>query len=233
MNSVRSTQHRWLAVACSGFILALSILPSAPALAADVLGLYVGGAIGQAQVDAGSLPNPSPLAGAPPTFGSFNENHSAYKVMVGVRPVSIVGAELAYIDFGHPGGIVGTIPTGVGIVSEIPVSADVNMKGPAAFGVLYLPVPVVDIYVKAGLARLQTTGTTTFTVPAPYAACVTTGGTHCQFSRNFDLTNTGLAGGAGVQVKFGSLAVRGEYERFSAAGGNPGLFSIGLTWTFL
>jgi hypothetical protein len=26
--------------------------------------------------------------------------------------------------------------------------------------------------------------------------------------------------------------VRGEYERFNAAGGNPGLFSLGFTWTF-
>jgi hypothetical protein len=33
--------------------------------------------------------------------------------------------------------------------------------------------------------------------------------------------DTGLEVGAGAQFKFGSLAVRGEYERFSAAGGNP------------
>jgi len=30
-------------------------------------------------------------------------------------------------------------------------------------------------------------------------------------------TNVGFAGGAGVQFKMGSLAVRGEYERFNAA----------------
>jgi hypothetical protein len=32
-------------------------------------------------------------------------------------------------------------------------------------------------------------------------------------------TNVGFAGGAGAQFKIGSLAVRGEYERFNAAGG--------------
>jgi hypothetical protein len=29
------------------------------------------------------------------------------------------------------------------------------MKAAAAFGVLYLPVPIVDVYIEAGLARLQ------------------------------------------------------------------------------
>jgi hypothetical protein len=97
--------------------------------------------------------------------------------MVGLRPISLVGAEVAYVDFGDPNGTVGTIPLG----GAVPISADVKMKGAAAFGVLYL----------------------------------------------------GLAIGAGAQFKFGSMAMRGEYERFSAAGSNPSLFSLGLTWTFL
>jgi hypothetical protein len=45
-------------------------------------------------------------------------------------------------------------------------------------------------------------------------------------------TNTGFAGGAGAQFKMGSFAVRGEYERFSAAGGNPSLLSVGVIWKF-
>jgi hypothetical protein len=73
----------------------------------------------------------------------------------------------------------------------------------------------------------------TFRLPAPYATCVMEGGPSCQFSKRYEVTNTGLAAGAGAQFKFGSLSVRGEYERFSAAGGNPSLFSLGLTWTFL
>jgi hypothetical protein len=149
--------------------------------------------------------------------------------MVGLRPISLVGAEITYMDFGHPSGTVGTIPLG----GAVPISGDVKMKGSAAFGVLYLPVPVIDIYVKAGLARLQTTENVTFRLPAPYATCVIEGGPSCQFSKRYDVTNTGLAAGAGAQFKFGSLPVRGEYERFSAAGGNPSLFSLGLTWTFL
>jgi hypothetical protein len=40
------------------------------------------------------------------------------------------------------------------------------------------------------------------------------------------------AGGGGAQYKFGSWAVRAEYERFNAAGGNPSLLSAGVTWAF-
>jgi hypothetical protein len=57
---------------------------------------------------------------------------------------------------------------------------------PAALGVLYLPVPVVDIYVKAGLARLQTTANATFTLTALYATCVIQGGPNSQFSKSYD-----------------------------------------------
>jgi hypothetical protein len=46
-------------------------------------------------------------------------------------------------DYGHPSGSFGRYP------------ADVTMKGGSAFGVLVLPIPIVDIFVKAGLARVQ------------------------------------------------------------------------------
>ncbi len=209
-------------------ICVLGYVACAPASAVDVLGLYAGGAVGQARVEAGNLLDPGAAFGTTPTSGNFKRNHSAFKVMVGVRPISLVGAEVAYLDLGHPGGITGTIPIG----GAVPISTDVTMKGSAAFGVLYLPVPIVDVYVKAGIARLQTIENSTFTLSAPYGTCVIGGGPHCQFSSRQDVTNTGFAGGAGAQFKFGSLAVRGEYERFGAAGGHPSLFSLGLTWTF-
>jgi hypothetical protein len=134
--------------------------------------------------------------------------------MVGFRPIRLVGAELAYLDFGHPSRHVGFIPT------------DVSMRGAAALGILYLPVPVVDIYVKAGVARLQSTVTATSVCP-PGAYCVVIPTTTAVSS-----ANVAFAGGAGVQVKFGSFAVRGEYERFNAAGGHPSLLSLGAVWTF-
>ena len=196
----RARSFKWAAsLAC----LMVSALPITPARAINPLGFYVGGAVGQARVDA-TAPNAS----------GFRENHSAFKVMVGVRPISVIGAELAYADFGHPSHLNGFLAT------------DVTMKGASAFGIFYLPVPIVDIYAKAGVARLRSTATISFVCPAgqvcpavPYYAPI---------SR----TDVGFAAGAGAQLKIGGLAIRGEYERFNAAGAYPGLFSVGLMWTF-
>jgi hypothetical protein len=206
--------------------IAIATLPLAQAKAIDVLGIYAGGAVGQGRVEANNLSSPSALV---PTLGEFKENHSAYKVMIGVRPISIVGAELAYVDFGHPSGAVGAGAVGIPAVN-VTASADVTLKGPAAFAMLYLPVPIVDVYLKAGEARLQTNTNATVTLTGPIFCVV--GHPTCQFSQSNSTTNTAFAAGVGGQVKLGAVAVRGEYERFNAAGGNPGLFSLGFTWTF-
>ena len=154
---------------------------------------------------------------ANPYPGEFEEKHSAFKVMVGVRPVSLVGAELTYIDLGHPSGNVFKYP------------ATASLKGPAAFAVLYLPVPVIDVFLKAGVARLQ----------SDLSGLVADGSNVCLVGQpcgaapfRLNRTNTSGAGGAGAQYKLGSWALRAEYERFNAAGGNPGLLSLGVTWTF-
>jgi hypothetical protein len=175
---------------------------SGPGQAVDLVGVYAGGAFGQAQVEAGT-----------PTFGSFKKDHNAYQLMLGVRPISPFGVEVDYLDFGHPSATVGGWPT------------DLTMKGEAAFAMLYLPLPILDLYVKAGMARLQSQlrTVTTFTCTTMNPGC------NIFVVKN---TDSHLAGGVGVQVKLGSWTVRGEYEGFSVAGGTPGLAAIGLMRTF-
>ena len=171
--------------------------------AGDLLGLYVGGAAGKAQVEATA-----------PYVPNFHENHAAFKLFAGMRPISLMGVEIAYDDFGHPNRHNGFLAT------------DVSMKGESVFGVLYLPVPIVDIFLKAGLARIDSTATTKIVCPLGYLCPALA-------SPEPDRrTNVGFAGGAGAQFKIGSLAVRGEYERFNAAGGNPSLLSVGIIWKF-
>ena len=184
------------------------------AVAENALGFYAGAAVGESQVDTSS----GGLAAIGPP-DHFRENHSAFKVLAGIRPLSTLGAELAYFDLGHPSGSLGGAP------------ADATMKGTAAFAVLYLPVPLVDVYLKAGAARLQSTinGTVSQACPGgsvPICPPPTV-------PLRVDRTNTNFAAGGGAQMKFGSLGVRAEYERFTTVGGNPGLVSLGLTWTFL
>jgi opacity protein-like surface antigen len=196
--------RRSTSIAATFVILAAALLQTRHALAGDLLGLYVGGAVGQSQVEANV-----------PSVGDFKENHSAFKVIAGIRPISLIGAELSYIDFGHPSGNINSAPS------------DVSEKGADAFGVLYLPVPVVDVFVKAGLARLQSTANS---VRIGFGGCPIIN-PNCALFR-LDRTNTSFAAGAGAQFKLGAFAVRAEYERFNAAGGNPSLVSLGFTWTF-
>lgn len=189
-------------------VMLFALLPVRRALADGPLGLYVGAGIGQARVEA----DPAGLTGVSiPSLNNFREDHSAYKAIVGVRPLSLFAAELSYIDLGHPR------------VTGLPAltSADVSISGLTVFGMLFLPVPVVDIYLKAGLARLDG------------RIKVTTCGVDLCQSAHASPTNTGLAGGAGVQLKLGGWAARGEYERFNVAGGNSGVFSVGVTWSLL
>jgi hypothetical protein len=184
--------------------LLLIAVPDRLSHAEDLLGLYVGGAAGKAQVEA-----------AAPYVPNFRENHAAFKLLAGIRPISLVGVEIAYDDFGHPNRHSGFL------------ASDVSMKGESVFGVVYLPVPVVDIFLKAGLARIDSTATTNIVCPLGYLCPALA-------SPEPDRrTNVGFAGGAGAQFRIGSFAVRGEYERFNAAGGNPSLLSVGVIWKFL
>jgi opacity protein-like surface antigen len=170
--------------------------------------MYVGGAVGQSQVKADAPADSFDSS-------SFKENHSAYKFMAGIRPLSPFGVEVAYVDLGHPHGRLGGLP------------ADVTAKGTAAFAVFYLlPVPILDVYAKLGVARLQTTVSGAFE-----GAC--NPGCAPASPYRLDNTTTSYALGAGVQVKLGAWAVRGEYEAFDTKVGRPGLATLGVTWTFL
>ena len=188
--------------------------PSGNAVAEDLLGLYVGGSIGQARVEGSAS---QVLGDIAPTTDTENidKKHTAWKTMLGVRPISLLGAEIDYVDFGKPSGTLFGNP------------ANISIKGAAGFGVLYLPVPIVDVYVKAGIARLEST--INGSICSPCACDIPI----CRYSFQMNRTNTSGAGGVGTQYKFGSWAVRAEYERFAAGGGHPSLLSAGITWSFL
>jgi len=205
----------------------MATLLDARAAVADVLDLYVGGAVGQGRVDVSNLSNPS-VIDVPPV-SSFKENHSAYKAMAGVRLVSLFGVEVDYLDFGHPNTTVPMAQTIVGVN----VVADAKLSGSAAYALFYLPIPVVDVYIKGGVARLDESATVTATYGAPLGTCVIQAAPNCQVAQHYSTTTTGLAAGLGTQFKLGKWALRAEYERFNAAGGNPSLATVGVTYSFL
>jgi hypothetical protein len=187
---------------------------STAALADNPAGFYVGAGVGYSTVR-----SDDPAYGYP---GYFDDHQTAWKVMAGVRPIPIIGAELEYIDFGQPGTHRGYFDTNY-------YGTDSHPRAGALFGVGYLPIPVpfFDVYGKAGVARLETDVTTTV-VPdcGPGVTCPR------YVSTRHDQTDNKFAYGVGVQSKWWGVSFRAEYERISSSYGDPDALTVGATWTF-
>jgi OOP family OmpA-OmpF porin len=163
-------------------------------------GVYLGAAIG---VD-------STLKG-----GQFQTDldvkNQPYKLILGVRPINLFAVEASYVDFSKA--------TPSAPLIDTTLDAKAKLYDAFAIGYLPLPLPLLDIYAKAGLAHWDTDVRLTV-LP----------GTVSDLSRS----GTDFAYGAGAQLRLGSLAVRLEYERFNVSNADRvDLASLGVTWTFL
>jgi len=159
-------------------------------------GFYFGGGVSDAKVD--------------DVFGSgtdFDLDNTAWKIIAGFRPIDHFAVEANYMDLGDK-------ERSFGIGSA---RADAKAFGAWAVGYLPIPVPFLDIYGKAGVARWDLDGSTSI-------------GTLARFSDH----GTEFAWGGGAQVRFGSLAARLEYDHFDIDN-TDGLkmYTLGATWTFL
>ncbi len=186
----RATRVRGIAAGLFGAgALALVAVPAQAQVAG--VDLYLGAGVGQSNADIGDI-----------EIGDLDEKDLAWKIFAGVRFASMFGAELNYVDFGKASND----------------AADVAYKGLAAYGMVYLPLPlpILDVYGKAGIAKID--------VDIDAA--------------DFSTDDTQFAWGAGAQLKFGTWAIRAEYERFKVeddAGidSKPSLLSIGFSKSFL
>src|ERR1700684_829389 len=104
-------------------------------LADDLPGFYVGAAIGESHVS-----TVKEIVGDNGYDYEFDGQHSAWKVTAGVRPISPLGVELEYIDFGNPSA--GLSNAGFGGLSKA------DQRAVTLFGLGYLPIPVpfLDVY---------------------------------------------------------------------------------------
>jgi OOP family OmpA-OmpF porin len=128
---------------------------------------------------------------------------TSWKLLAGIRPISFVGAEADYMNFG------GESSTFFGARY-----AHSDSKAFAAYGVGFLPVPVpyLDLFVKAGLARWELQGSSNYPNSSLF-----------YFSTN----GTSFAWGAGAQVHLGMIGARLEYEKFNVANtGGAGIVSL-------
>jgi hypothetical protein len=119
-------------------------------------------------------------------------DRTSWKALVGFRPISFAAVEADYMDLGSQSS---TFFEGR--------YANSKAKSFAAYGVGFLPVPVpyLDIFVKAGLSRWTLDGNTASANGVPL------------FS--FSQDGTSFAWGAGGQVHLGMFGARLEYEHFN------------------
>jgi opacity protein-like surface antigen len=180
------------------------------------LGFYLGAGVGESTVR-----SDDPGYGYP---AYYNDHETAFKGIVGIRPLPMLGVEAEYIDFGEPGHHRDDDPNYFGRNS--------HPRAAVLYGLGYLPIPLpyIDIYAKAGVARLKMslndyevqTGTNCGNGNPCYALV----GSH-------DITSTKFAYGAGVSSRLPmGFTVRAEYERISSPYGDPDAFMVSAVWRF-
>lgn len=176
-------RHLVAALAGAG---ALSLVAAPAHAQVPGVDFYLGAGIGQSNADIDDV-----------SITDLDEKDLGWKIIGGVRIASVLGAELNYIDFGKASGD----------------GAELKYKALAAYGLFYapLPLPILDVYAKAGLARIDVDIDVD----------------------DFSTDDTKFAYGLGAQLKFGSWAIRGEYERFKVEGSKPSLLSLSFTKSFL
>jgi hypothetical protein len=177
----------------------------------NLLGAYAGGAVGQSSIGA----DQSGLVGSSQSLNGYSAKNSAWAVRLGIRPISMLGGELEYASLGSPSLSIGTL-----------ARVDMSMKSTGAYALLYLPIPVLDVYLKGGVASVKSDATLTVLSCTPTPGCLVPAPVRAS------QTDRSGSYGLGLQFKLGPVGLRGEYLRYSAAGTNPWVGNLGVSWSF-
>ena len=144
-------------------------------------------------------------------FGDIDQ--TSWKVFAGVRPLKVLGVEADYMDLGnHTQTLIGG-------------TSSTDAKAFAAYGVGFLPLPLpwLDIFGKAGVARWQLSGDTNAVGILPFSSFFA-----------FSDRGTEFAWGVGAQAHLGNIGGRLEYERFDIPQTNGAeVFLLLLVLSFL
>ena len=182
---------------------------STSALAGGDSGFYIGGSIGQASLDVDTIETNN---------FAFDDSDNAYKIMlgfnVGVLPLIDLGIEAAYRDLGSFEGNIGLDNFAPGGNSEIDFLRVSSIDAIDVFGILTLNMGPIGVFGKVGFIDWE----------------VDTNLADLNVSRS----GSDAAYGLGAQLRFGSFAVRAEYELFEidSAADDIEMLSVGLSYTF-
>lgn len=168
----------------------VAMLGASAASAAE--GFYVGGGILQSRFDSSNF-----------SVEDIDNDDISWKILAGFRLTPNFAIEGAYSRFGES-----TAPS---VAVGGPFEARAN--GFSAFGVGIWPVGPVDLFVKAGAARIDAKGNV-----------------GAVFFRDKEVE---FAYGAGAQFNMGALGLRAEYEKFDTdVIGDLDIISLNLVFTF-
>jgi OmpA-OmpF porin, OOP family len=145
-----------------------------------------------------------------PGFASVGapQDDDGFKLIGGFRPLDALALEANYVDLGTT-----RVPLNlVCITLPCPSEASIDSRAVSASVVGLFSLPLVDLYGRVGVARWEAERRTVVSQ---------------------DDSGTDPTYGAGVQLRFGSFALRVEYERFDFGDDSADLRSVGFTYTFL
>jgi len=155
----------------------------------------------------GAASNVSSEYGVPASSGSPDDDEGL-KLIGGFRALDSFAIEANYVDFGTT-----RVPLGITCVTTpCPSETSIDSQALSVSAVGLFALPFVDLYGRVGIARWES---------------------ERQIVVSQKGEGTDPTYGAGVQLRFGSLAVRVEYERFEFGDDAADLRSIGFTYTFL
>jgi opacity protein-like surface antigen len=133
--------------------------------------------------------------------GKADISGASWKAFAGVRPINTFAFEADYMDLGS--GNSTYTPSGIGCPSptcNVTAHSDGNAYAGYVVGFLPIPVPIVDVFGKAGAAHWKLNGNVNSTAFAP---------------SGFSHTGTDFAWGIGVQAHITMFGARLEYENFN------------------
>ena len=172
-------------------LLVIALVLGASAALADNQSFYLVAAISKDKL--------SDIANQGTNFADIDS--TSWKVYGGFRPLNVFAVEADYLDLGSQTNTFVTTTT----------HSDAKAFAGYAVGFLPIPLPYLDVFGKAGLARWRLNGSSV--------------GPITSFSTN----GTEFAWGVGTQVHAGNFGARLEYERFNIPSTNGAdVVSLGL-----
>ena len=170
-------------------LLVIALALGASAAYADNGSFYIGAAISKDKL--------SSIAHQGTSFADIDG--TSWKLYGGFRPMSVFAVEADYLDLGSQ------------TRTFVTTTTSSNAKAFAGYAVGFLPIPLpfLDVFGKAGLARWKLNGSSPIT--------------------SFSTNGTEFAWGVGTQVHAGNIGARLEYERFNIPSTNgANVVSLGL-----